>query len=104
MLWMSEPDGQVSFVSKGLADYFGVPKEDFLGEGWVSIFYPDDIEGFYASFDPEAETYNAETQVRNKNGEIRWIMNAGHRRYSRQGEFLGFIGTITDITDRKEAM
>src|SRR5262249_19760795 len=82
-------------------------KQDLLGDKWTSVFRPDDVGRVYSLFMNSVKTrepFDVEVRVINKKGEIRWIMDSGRPNYSPDGNFMGFIGTMTDITDRKEAM
>jgi PAS domain S-box-containing protein len=106
MLWISEPDGNISFASQGYAHYFGFDKKDFLGMGWLEMLHPDDVNvstEIYMEHHRQRKPYTMEYRARNKAGEYRWYMDFGQPRYDTKGRYIGFIGTITDITERKEA-
>jgi signal transduction histidine kinase/CheY-like chemotaxis protein len=47
--------------------------------------------------------FHGEVRVRRHDGEWRWIESWGRPRFSPSGEFLGFVGTSADITERKRA-
>lgn len=47
--------------------------------------------------------FQIEYRLRAANGEYRWIYDSGTPGFSTEGEFLGFIGSCIDITDRKWA-
>ena len=44
-----------------------------------------------------------EYRLRRADGEYRWVLDSGTPRFSSREEFLGYIGSCIDITDRKEA-
>jgi signal transduction histidine kinase/FixJ family two-component response regulator len=44
-----------------------------------------------------------EYRLRRHDGEYRWILDHGVPRYSPGGDFLGYIGSCIDITERKQA-
>lgn len=107
MLWMAELDASVTFVSQGYADYFGLQKQDFMGDAWLNVLHLEDrdnFEQFYKDHVARRESYTAEYRVLNQAGEARWILDFGQPRFDSQGQCIGFIGTLTDITERKEAM
>src|ERR1044072_1943138 len=44
-----------------------------------------------------------EYRLRRYDGEYRWILDCGVPRFKNDGEFLGYIGSCVDITERKES-
>jgi transcriptional regulator with GAF, ATPase, and Fis domain len=44
-----------------------------------------------------------EYRVRRADGEYRWVLANGTPRFSSEGEFLGYIGSAIDISERKES-
>src|SRR4029079_371470 len=43
-VWTARPDGMLDYVTRRTGDYFGVPAQTLLGEGWAALVHPDDIE------------------------------------------------------------
>jgi hypothetical protein len=41
-------------------------------------------------------------RLRRKDGEYRWAIDAASPRFGEGGEFLGYIGSVIDITERKQ--
>ena len=54
------------------------------------------------SFDAR-EPFEIEYRLRRRDGEYRWVLDRALPRYSRDGVFLGFVGTCLDIDERKRA-
>jgi signal transduction histidine kinase len=44
-----------------------------------------------------------EYRLRRHDGEYRWILDTGVPRFSPNGEFMGYVGSGVDITDKKQA-
>src|SRR5207249_10292117 len=44
-----------------------------------------------------------EYRLRRNDGEYRWLLDIGTPRFSDDGEFLGYIGSCIDLTERKQA-
>jgi signal transduction histidine kinase len=44
-----------------------------------------------------------EYRLRRRDGEYRWAIDAASPRFTGEGEFLGYIGSVIDITERKLA-
>ena len=72
--------------------------------------HPDDVERVHAAFtaalDPAASKPLAiDYRIRRGHGEIRWVENHGLAYFDGAGperQVVGFVGTVQDITERKE--
>ncbi len=105
MLWMNDADGRCVFVNKAWLTYTGRTVEQELGLGWTQVIHPDDLTSVMTV---EAEARRGRTaytevyRMRRGNGEYRWFLDSGAPRFAGDGTFLGFIGTLADITDRRD--
>jgi PAS domain S-box-containing protein len=105
MLWVTEPDGACTFVSRGWYEFTGQTEQTALGFGWLDAVHPDDLEATrqcYQSVNNRCEPFDIDYRLCRTDGEYRWVIDAGRPRYSSEGEFLGYIGSVIDITERKE--
>lgn len=106
MLWVTEPDGSCSFLSRGWYDYTGQSHDVGLGFAWLDAVHPDDRDKVAAGFlaaSGERNPFGHEHRVRRADGEYRWVLDAGRPRFAADGTFLGYIGSVIDITERKHA-
>ncbi|HEX2833163.1 MAG TPA: ATP-binding protein [Thermoanaerobaculia bacterium] len=106
MLWISEADGSCSFISRGWSEFTGQTEEEALGFGWTAAVHPDDRAAAQQAFlagNTHRLPVSFDYRIRRVNGEYRWAIDTGHPRFSDSGEFLGYIGSVIDITDRKLA-
>lgn len=95
------------------ATYFtlaGYEPDDFphLYEEWEKRVHPDDIEQVKAAskayLSGESSTYATEFRFKCKDGSWMWILGQGKIfELDAQGSPVRFVGTHTDITDRKKA-
>ena len=106
MLWRARPDMSCEFVSRQWLDYTGYGEEQALGDGWSRCVHPEDLARWLdicvRSFDSR-EPFEIEYRLRRRDGEYRWMLDRGLPRYSKDGVFLGFVGTCIDIDERKHA-
>jgi len=106
LLWMSDPDkGRVWFNEPWLA-FTGRSLGQERGDGWAGGVHPDDFEDCLKRYKEAIDNrrpFSLEYHLRRFDGEYRWIYDQGHPRYTTEGEFLGYIGSCLDITDRKQA-
>ena len=74
-------------------------------EEWLASIYPEDLEGVvHALSDAVASGSGYETEYRilTSGGEVRWLAGRGQVMLGGGGYDSRAIGTITDITERKE--
>jgi PAS domain S-box-containing protein len=104
MMWMAGPDARCHFFNRSWLDFTGRATkrggDKRMGEG----VHPDDIEHYRdvcrSSFEARQE-FKVEYRLRRFNGEYRWVVDNGIPQFFSGGEFAGFIGYCTDITDRR---
>jgi PAS domain S-box-containing protein len=106
MVWMTEADGTCTFLSESWYEFTGQTPETGLGFGWLNAVHPDDrkySEQTFLNASRQVESFRLDYRLRRKDGEYRWAIDSAKPRLSDTGEFLGYIGSVIDITDRKQA-
>lgn len=106
MLWITEADGNCSFLSRGWYEFTGQTPETALGRGWIDAIHPDDRERAASIFEHASdrrEAFSFDCQIRQADGSYRWAIDAGRPRLSAEGKLLGYIGSVIDMHDRKKA-
>jgi two-component system CheB/CheR fusion protein len=101
-----DANGAQEFVNRTFCEFFGVSREEMRAGRWQLLMNPEDGEGYLREFLDclrDRRPFHGEVRVRRFDGEWRWIESWGRPRFSPSGEFLGFVGTSADITDRKDA-
>ena len=51
----------------------------------------------------QREPFTLDYRLRRADGAYRWAIDAGRPRFDEAGAFLGYIGSVIDITERKES-
>ena len=100
------PDGLVDYGNQRWVEYVGVPVEQSLGSKWIEAIHPDDRERTRRRLREAGETgqpFETEYRLRRKDGQYRWYLARGSPIRNEQGRIVKWIGTSTDIHDRKEA-
>ncbi len=104
LLWMDDAEGRCVFVNRTWLDYTGRTMAEELGLGWTKALHPDDVSGTMTIESEGRRLRKPFTEVyrlRRADGEYRWFLDSGAPRFASDGSFLGFIGTLIDITDRR---
>jgi len=77
-----------------------------LYDTWLAIIHPDDREMSAQTVIEAAKNeteLNTEWRVIDKDGTQRWLMSRGQPLKNSAGQVVRFIGTVLDITERKQA-
>jgi PAS domain S-box-containing protein len=105
-IWTSGTDRrrQHTWVNAHWAQFRGRPLEDELGSGWTTGLHPDDaaacLEMYSSAFD-RRRPLTAEYRLKRQDGAYRWLLDTGTPMHDEHGQFLGYVGSSVDITERK---
>lgn len=106
LVWMADTTKLCTWFNKPWIDFTGRSMEQEAGNGWVEGVHPDDFErclDLYSTAFDARRPFTMEYRLRRYDGEYRWFLDTGIPRVSETGDFIGYIGSCIDITDRKQA-
>ncbi len=106
IIWSTDGQGQVCEPMPSFQDYTGQSDEETRGAGWVSALHPDDVERTVKVWKEAVEAkagYLTEYRLRRHDGVYRHFTARGAPVLADDGRILEWIGTCTDITERKLA-
>lgn len=106
MLWVTEADGSRSFLSHGWCEFTGQTQSQGLTAAWIDTIHPDDRAAACRQFaltNERKKGMATEYRLRRADGQYRWVLDTCNERIAPTGEFLGFVGNILDISDRKQS-
>jgi len=106
IVWITDADGYCTYLNKSWYDYTGQTKMEAEGFGWLNAVHPDDYEMAASAF---SESYKTQSPVsilyrlKNHAGYYRWAVDNGSPKYSIDGIYEGFVGTVVDVHQQIEA-
>jgi PAS domain S-box-containing protein len=106
LIWMAGTDKLCNFFNQVWLDFTGRKLEQELGNGWTEGVHPDDLAGCvktYVECFEARRPFSMEYRLRRYDGEYRWISDHGVPRYDSDRNFLGYIGSCVDLSERKLA-
>lgn len=104
MIWTAGPDKKREYFNKAWLEFTGKSLEENLGNGWQDRIHPDDRERFnklYADAFLLKKSFRTEYRLQRGDGQYQWVLSQGVPRFRSDGVFLGFIGSVVNIQDRK---
>ncbi|HEU4683905.1 MAG TPA: PAS domain S-box protein [Nitrospira sp.] len=105
-IWMADTSRLRTWFNKPWLDFTGRTLEQELGNGWTGRVHPEDLKGcvqLSAAPCGARKAFTTEYRLRRHDGEYRWMLEHAIPRYAANGEYLGYIGSCVDVTDRKQA-
>jgi PAS domain S-box-containing protein len=106
MIWSSGPDQLCDYFNQTWLKFTGRSLVAELGNGWTEGIYPEDVKAcmdtYTTAFDAR-QPFEMQYRLRRHDGASRWIFAVAVPRFNENGSFAGYIGSCTDITDRKLA-
>jgi len=106
--WETDRGGQLVYISPTVAAKLGLPLADILGRPFTDIIRKrvgnDDSEERTLGFSLSSRTpFNELTVQAAVDGEERWWSISGHPISNELGNFQGFRGSGTDLTEKKRS-
>ncbi len=104
LLWVTDATGSCTYLSKQWYEFTGLAPRDGVDIDVFNNVHPDDVgqatevlRAAHASHAP----FSIDYRLRRGDGEYRWAVNSGLPRLDDHQRFLGFVGAVIDVHDRK---
>jgi PAS domain S-box-containing protein len=104
--WIADTDGAVVYLSPMWERLTGIRASSVYADGYAHLVHPDDRVRALAIWEAARSTrcgYRDEVRVRCGDGSYRWFLTQADPIFVRPGEPMGWLGTVTDIHDRRVA-
>lgn len=104
-IFRTTADGYTTYVNPQWSELSGLSFAEAIGYGWLDAVHPDDKERLRNSWNKDIEVQhasNAEYRFLKRDGSIVWVLGNAVAEM-KDNVIVGFIGTITDITERKKS-
>ena len=106
MMWVSDQSGFCLHLNRRWHEFTGQTEAEAEGYGWLDVSHPDDKARAGRAFvDANAAQTDlrVEYRLRAADGSYRWAFHAASPRFGENGEFLGYVGSVIDIDERRQA-
>ncbi|MFA7061044.1 MAG: PAS domain S-box protein [Pedobacter sp.] len=105
-IYLTDREGNCQYVNERWSDITGISQDNALRDGWPSNLHPDDRQCVFNAWNNAVinkSTFNLEYRFKQENGESHWVYGQAVPLIDLSGEITGYVGTITDISERKQA-
>ncbi|MDD5300458.1 MAG: PAS domain S-box protein [Gallionella sp.] len=105
-IFRTDAQGNCVYVNECWCKITGRLSADALGRGWAQAVHPDDRERVAQAWYTSAQArqnFVMEYRILRQNGATRWVLGQAAAERGAAGEMAGYVGTITDITQSKQA-
>jgi PAS domain S-box-containing protein len=100
------PDAKADYINRQWYEYSGTSADQPIAKSWADALHPDDLARTRSLWQEAVQTgslFDAEYRLRRKDGQYRWHLSRAIPVRNKLGQVVKWIGTSTDIHDRKEA-
>lgn len=93
------------FVNTTFCEMMELSEAEALGDGWALTVHPEDLPGLLRSrakaVSDGAPLFRAEYRFKCPSGRTGWVEEQTRPVHGPDGELLGYVGTLAEITGRK---
>jgi len=106
LIWIGDQSNNRVFFNKTWQNITGLNVQQLQQGAWQECLHQEDLAPYRQALAAALARHGElrhEFRIRRADGEYRWYLESAIPRPSRHGEFIGFIGSAMDITERKAA-
>lgn len=104
-IFHTDLSGYTTYVNPTWCRMSGLSVDKALGYGWLDAVHEDDrpnlIQGWRSDASQKKQSL-ADYRFVHKDGSVVWVIGQATPEMNADHEIVGYVGTITDITERKE--
>jgi PAS domain S-box-containing protein len=98
--WTANPQGEITFFSRGWYEYTSLSPSQALGRQWISIIHADDIRQVLSRWNESVKhgkKYQQAARFKRFDGQYRWHLSRSVPIFAANREIILWVGTSTDI-------
>lgn len=105
-IFRTDVNGLTTYVNPRWCEISGMSLQEALGKGWLKEVHEEDKNVLFQGWENATnKQQNSLTEYRfvRQDGSVAWVIGQALPEKNIKNEIVGYIGTITDITERKNA-
>ncbi len=104
-LFYTDVKGRCLYVNDKWSKIAGLSLREAMGDGWAKAIYFEDVDKVFIAWNEFIEKgvpFKLEYRFE-QGGDIKWVLGQALAEEDANGDIIGYVGTVTDITERKKA-
>ena len=104
-IWTLDTELRTNYVNQYMADMLGYTVQEMLGRPVLEFVAEDSREDTLVHMNERRQGVSRvhDRRLRHKAGHAVWVLISSNPMRDDEGHFVGVLGTVTDITQRREA-
>jgi PAS domain S-box-containing protein len=105
-IFRCDHEGNCTYVNDRWNEIVGLSSQEAMGMGWSGALHRDDRDRVINEWKQAVEKnvpFYSEYRFQRRDGTISWVLGQALLEIEQNGQIISYIGTITDITERKLA-
>lgn len=105
-IFQSDVQGSCVYVNQRCSQIMGLPLENMRGDGWTQTLHPEDRQHVFDAWNDTVKhnrLFRMEYRFLRPDGVTTWVLGEALAEKDDNEAITGYVGTITDITERKQA-
>ncbi|MCL1472215.1 PAS domain S-box protein [Argonema antarcticum] len=105
-IFRTDAAGNCVYVNDRWCQIGGLTPKTAAGEGWRQGLHPEDRDAIAAEWYQSAQEnrpFQLEYRFQRPDGAVTWVYGQSVAELDAEGQVVGYVGTVTDISDRKLA-
>ncbi len=105
-IFRTDAAGSCIYVNERWCEMAGMSSAEAAGDGWARALHPEDRERIFRQWQQAAAgqyPFRSECRFLRPDGTVTWLLAQAAAERGGEGSVVGYVGTITDITERKRS-
>ncbi len=105
-IFTTDLQGNYLYVNERWCELAGLTPQEASGQGWAHAVHPDDrarVLEAWSHSTREGGAFCADFKFQRPDGQVSWLHGQATALHNHADEVTGYIGTVTDVTERKRA-
>jgi len=105
-IFRADKNGATTYVNPMWCQISGLSEAKAMGDGWLGAVHPDDRESLSKGWQETIRLQKpslADYRFLRPDGTVAWVMGHASPEMNLENQIVGYVGTITDISERKRA-
>jgi PAS domain S-box-containing protein len=105
-IFRTNAEGHCLYVNERWCEIAGLTPAEAAQEGWITALHPEDRTEIFTHWHHCAKTgtpFCLEYRFQRPDSKVTWVFGQSVQEKDETGAIVGYVGTITDISDRKQA-